>query len=225
MEQGKTHLDDLFAAARNDAASGSELSEPEIVRLLEHSDSLQSGSLTTNKGIWIMTSILTTGAAALIAASALIGSSDAPNTTGRIESPASASIVTSPRTSLLSTPIVPQAVAVKDSGALSGGIDPTNMLSVFAPKEIAAVKPIEITPDELSKFGVEEKEGTGLSFFIKEGAGRSAEYMNIVIPEKGWGIVMKDDQATPPPSFFEPVVVTDARGNKRLTVFSDDSTS
>jgi hypothetical protein len=92
--------------------------------------------------------------------------------------------------------------------------------NLTSPVKVMGVAIYRASEEELKKLAIEEKKGTGLGFVVKVGKDNFEKFF---IPEKGWGVIMNDEKVEKPEKYFEPVVVTDAQGNKRMINFSDDS--
>lgn len=173
-----------------------------------------------------MSTITTLSAAALVAYLSMGSASDrtAPATASRSAERMLTVTPSDQHTAVTDTshhPAVTMRLVVKPDGAPTTEPRPTQ--SLMAPMEVHGITPVAIDESQRQHFGLETVDGKGLSYLVKEMNGR---YKRWIIPDKGWGVVTGKDEVPASNIFIlNPVIVTDARGNRRMINYVDPNHS
>ncbi|MDP4237320.1 MAG: T9SS type A sorting domain-containing protein [Bacteroidota bacterium] len=225
------HLDDLFAAARQEQPV---ISEENARELLRKAEQVQPASfIYSPKGI-IMTTI-GLAASAFIGYLALSGSPQISSTSGtsatQVSTPSLASsatfvdqkenpnatqkllIIPNENGDDVPTPPTPPTPPIP--------LIPPLPPSVPTPLKVTGIKAVTLAPEKYAKMGISKKDDGTVSFTQKNENGK---VFTISFPRKSWGVIIggdKESTSSDVPS-FAPLIVTDSKGNKRLMQFTSN---
>ncbi|HET9136406.1 MAG TPA: hypothetical protein VFO76_07210, partial [Candidatus Kapabacteria bacterium] len=242
MEPTKHNLDDLFAAARSEEPVLSEESVRDFLGKRELMQQKSTTSFYSTKG-FIMTSLIGFSAASIVAISML--ASPDHNTTSTqpaalpvqqlhiTPTPSSVSTevpkVTDPKKQQPTQVTVTTTVDDVDAGEPVEPVEPVKPVTpeksaLFAPKQVMAVKPIVAKETDLPSLGISRKADGGIAFYMKQDKGT---FYESIIPATTWGVMMNGRDNIPASEVLastklHPTLITDARGNRRMLIFTDE---
>jgi hypothetical protein len=243
MKPITNNLDDLFAAARSEEPVLSEESVRDLLGKRELMQQKSNPSFYSTKG-FIMTSLIGFSAASIVAISMLASPDHAPAPVqlqnnqpkinqSQINQPAMASAIapiglkaTDPKKS---QPVKIEIQTTVDETESVDPIEPVKPVTpeksaLFAPKQVMAVKPIVAKEADLPSLGISRKSDGGIAFYMKQDKGT---FYESIIPATTWGVMTngRDNipaSEVPASSKLRPTLISDARGNRRMLIFSDE---